>query len=210
MREISGPFSRTRFLQISGFWAPNVLPPICRGLEKSIFLVLSFYPTLRKACEIPNRRGAIFRFRGKSNKNIKKNIQFIERKYVIFIFFSKNTKIPWKSLISTKDTAMRPKSCDFWLICSKVFSFLIIFCHLYRTHDNYWCKNLMIHLFSRENITFLGRCVLYHSGSKPRKSRQKQQISSKHVFWTLFGCFLHWGKLPSITSGPNELYHLGI
>ena len=32
------------------------------------------------------------------------------------------------------------------------------------------------------NITFWGRCVLYHWGSKTQKKSQKEQISSKNVF----------------------------
>ena len=70
-------------------------------------------------------------------------------------------------------------------------------------------RNLLSSAIFRENTTFLGRCVLYHWGSKTQKRRKKQQISSKNAFWTLFDCFLHWGKLPSVTSGPNELYHWG-
>ena len=70
-------------------------------------------------------------------------------------------------------------------------------------------RNLLSSAIFRENTTFLGRCVLYHWGSKTQKRCKKQQISSKNAFWTLFDCFLHWGKLPSVTSGPNELYHWG-
>ena len=163
--------------------------PFVEVSKKVFFLVLSFYPTLRKACEIPNRRGAIFRFRGKSNKNIKKNIQFIERKYAFFIFFSKNTKITWKAQISTKDTAMRPKSCDFWLFCAKVFSFLIVFCYLYRTRDNYWCKNLTIHLFLSIKYHIFGKMCPVPLGIQNAKKTQKTtnfvQKRVLNTFWLL-------------------------
>ena len=77
------------FCKFRDFELQMYFRPFVEVSKKVLFSILSFYPILRKACEIPNRRGAIFRFKGKSNKFVQKIIQFIERKTCNFYVFLK-------------------------------------------------------------------------------------------------------------------------
>ena len=77
------------FCKFRDFELQMYFRPFVEVSKKVFFLIISFYPTLRKACEIPNRRGAIFRFRGKSNKNMKKNHPIHRKKICNFYIFLK-------------------------------------------------------------------------------------------------------------------------
>ena len=112
------------------------------------------------------------------------------------MFFSKNTKITWKIPISTKDTAMRPKSCDFWLFCAKVFSFLIVFCYLYRT------RNQLLMQKAYDSHIFVKKYVLGEGVSCTIEDPKRTKVTKKNKYRPKT-CFEHF--LAASYIGENSL-----